>query len=104
MSETFARLIGDRAERERAQQAELDKIEGLYRSVFNTEDGRWVLMDILNDLGMWSATVEGVDEVALQNYARLLLQKCGAWQAQRLPDIMASILGITDTVAERSTE
>lgn len=105
-TEIFARLIEDREEHVKAEQAERDKLEGLYRSVFNTEDGRWVLIDMLNDLGMWSRTVEGVEEVALQNYARLLLEKCGAWQAQRLPDIMQALLGgdIESVETERSIE
>jgi hypothetical protein len=93
MSAEIKRLIERRREFAEQVATERSRIEDLYQRVFNNEDGRWVLIDILNDLGMWSREVESVEEVATQNYARLLLEKCGAWQAQRLPDIIASLLG-----------
>lgn len=51
-----------------------------YRRTFNTPDGKAVLTDILNDLGLYSAQIETPGDVALQNYARKLLFKLGAWR------------------------
>lgn len=49
-----------------------------YVRVFGTRDGRVVLKDILADLGHFS-TAESSNEMVLQNYAKLLLYKIGAY-------------------------
>lgn len=69
-----------------------DRLVTKYRGVFNTTDGREVLIDILNDLGFFSNQITTAEETVLQNYARILFAKCGAWQAERLPGIVAVLL------------
>lgn len=63
-----------------------------YRRCFNTPDGQEVLMDILNDLGFFSNEIVEPQEVVLQNYARILFAKCGAWNPERIPGIMKALL------------
>lgn len=91
--EDYNQIRHQRTEILKQAQEERTRHERLYRMVFDSQEGREVLADILNDLGFWSKEVQDSGDVVLQNYARLLLEKCGAWHADNIPAIIDSILG-----------
>lgn len=75
----------------------------LYRRVFGTSHGNEVLADILDELGFFSTTDEGnPGDVALLNFARRLLIKCGLGfdtAAERVT-VTESLLGIEPVMDE----
>jgi hypothetical protein len=72
-----------------------EQMERLYRKVFGTVEGKLVLADILVDLGFFN-TVNVTDqvEIGLQNFARMLLSKIGAWNAENVHNIVGTLLAI----------
>lgn len=65
----------------------------MYRSVFNNPSGRIVLADILVGLKFFD-TVEAPEDIALSNFARLLLARIGVWSAENVDIIVATFLEI----------
>lgn len=77
-----------KADKERQKQI------SLYQQVFNTEAGRLVLTDILNDLQFFSMQTKTPEELALSNYAKTLLYKLGIWEPVNVWDITDTLLSI----------
>jgi hypothetical protein len=50
---------------------------GYYRTVFSTKVGRAVLVDILNDLGVFGITTTTGEDVVLRNYGTKLMHIIG---------------------------
>jgi len=66
----------------------LAELNGLYRSVFDSERGRMVLLDVLNDCGFFSlADIDKPEDLARLNVARRILGKCGIWETVHAKDI-----------------
>jgi len=66
----------------------LAELNGLYRSVFDSERGRMVLLDVLNDCGFFSlADIDKPEDLARLNVARRILGKCGIWETVHAEDI-----------------
>lgn len=64
---------------------------GLYRNVLLEGDGPEVLADVLNDLSFMSMHVNEEAQVALNNYARMLLWKCGIWREENIHKIVSKL-------------
>lgn len=64
----------------------------VYRRVFNTDDGREVLTDLLTILGFFSTSNASIEEALLENVGKLILAKCGAWHAEQLRTITKQIM------------
>ena len=70
-------------------------IMSLYREVFNSINGRKVLGHMLVELGFFDEAVPGDEaEVALQNYAKHLLNRCGILSAANIDFIMEVLFKI----------
>jgi len=65
-----------------------------YRRTFNTEHGRRVLTHMLAELHFFDAIVASEEEIALSNYARLLLNHLGVWDSKYVPDIVNHLMSI----------
>lgn len=66
----------------------LAELNNLYRSVFDSERGRMVLLDILNDCNFFSLEdITKVEDIARLNVARRILGKCGIWETVHAQDI-----------------
>ncbi len=60
---------------------EEEKINKLYRRVFDTTEGVLVLSDILNDCGYLSLKdMKDPSDIARLNVGRRILGKCGIWE------------------------
>jgi len=70
------------------------ELRELYRRVFSGPFGQKVLTHMLVELGHFD-TVAGSDkEVALQNYAKVLLHRLGVWNAQQAQNIVSGLFAL----------
>jgi hypothetical protein len=70
------------------------ELRELYRRVFSGPFGQKVLTHMLVELGHFN-TVGGTEkEVALQNYAKLLLHRLGVWNADQAENIVSGLFGL----------
>lgn len=60
---------------------EIRELSMTYRRVFNTPDGKIVLKDILEDLKHFDSA-QNQEDTILQNYAKVILYKLGAYLDQ----------------------
>ena len=56
------------------------RVQYQFRNLFGTVDGRSVLIKMLCDLGFFSEITADPGQVALKNYAKLILQNCGIFE------------------------
>ena len=71
----------------------LAELNGLYRGVFDTERGRLVLLDILNDCNFFSLEdIEKPEDLARLNVARRILGKCGIWETVHAQEITGAMV------------
>jgi len=71
-----------------------DNNRDVYRKVFLSEEGRKVLMHILNDLGFFQTEEVSEEIVVLQSYAKTLLERMGIWRehnAKRITDALLNM-------------
>lgn len=73
---------------------EFERVQHLYKRVFSTPEGLLVLTDIINDMKGLSKELEGEKDLVLQNQARHILSKCGAWQEDRIYELVAGLMHI----------
>lgn len=59
-----------------------------YRNVFGTENGRKVLAHMLTELGVFDTGYTDAGSVALQDYGKRLLWRCGIWCAENMQDMI----------------
>jgi len=62
------------------------------RGVYNSEDGRTVLTDILADLNFFCGDIKTEQEMAKQNSARVLLNRLGIWQKHNARRIVNALM------------
>ena len=68
----------DRRIKEETEEKNRDRVAMYYYRVFCTsEEGKYVLQDILSDLFYWTDKLENEEQVVLNNAARGLLKKMG---------------------------
>lgn len=65
-----------------------------YRRVFGTPEGRMVLHDILEDLGMYG-TLSNQELVIRHNYGRILLSKLGGQAEQDYSAVTDAYINLT---------
>ena len=90
-SDLKQRLLGE-------QPIETDPLQRRYFTVFSSPDGRLVLADILQDLHAFGEIVNEED-IALNNYSRLLLAKIGIIQGETATDIVNALMPLAKAVA-----
>ncbi len=84
-----------------AKTEDVDPLQRQYFSVFSGTAGQAVLADILQDLHAFGEIVNDED-VALNNYSRLLLAKIGVIQGENAADIVNALMPIAKTAAVQS--
>lgn len=52
-----------------------------YENVFSTPEGRKVLLHILTEMGFFRTDLKTDVDIALNNQAKRILQRCGKWPA-----------------------
>lgn len=65
----------------------------LYRSVLaKTPEAKLVLVDILSDLGFFDEVpIATSEQIALTNYGKRLLKKCGVWNKRNRLNIVRAL-------------
>lgn len=72
----------------------------MYSRVFNTDEGRIVLYDILNDVGFFSLKdFDKSEDIARLNVGRRILGKCGVWQPANTEEIVKSLVEETEPMS-----
>lgn len=72
-----------------------EDIVKLYREVFSSVNGKKVLGHILVELGFFDEVVPGDEPaVALQNYSKHLLYRCGIFKADNIDFVMEALFKI----------
>lgn len=67
--------------------------QAVYRRVFGTKEGQWVLGHLLTDMHFFNTT-ENEKEQVLSNYARVLLKRLGILNGQTIEEVVASFMKI----------
>lgn len=91
--------------RRQAVRARLDekrKLRELYRRTFSGPFGRQVLAHMLVELGHFNTVAGDPKEVALQNYAKRVLNILGVWDAGQVENVVANLLDMP--VQDRTVE
>lgn len=70
------------------------QLQVLYQKVFGTLEGREVLTHMLSELCFFDRMIESEAEVALSNYARLLLFRIGVWREGNVRDLVDALLAM----------
>ena len=83
----------ERNEIEKKQEENRERVSMYYYRTFcTTEEGRFVLEDILSELRYWADELKDNDEVALYNAAKVILKKMGLTDnVSTLMDAMISV-------------
>lgn len=66
----------------------------LYRRVFDTPEGHLVLTDILNELRHYAMEETDVATLALQNAAKRILGRLGAWTPENIFELTEQYLNL----------
>jgi len=70
-----------------------EKVREAYRVCFTTEEGRWVLTDILNDCGFFDLDdKESASDIARINVGKKILGKAGIWDEKYRRKIVDTFL------------
>lgn len=82
---------GDFAEHEQL----CKRLRDTYRSVLaRTPEAKLVLVDMLSDLGFFNERPSASSEqIALANYGKKLLRKCGVWNKKNRLNIVRALFG-----------
>jgi hypothetical protein len=71
----------------------LAELNEMYRSVFGSERGQIVLLDILTDCQFFSlADISSSEDLARLNVARRILGKCGIWETVHAEEITEALV------------
>jgi hypothetical protein len=62
-----------------------------YRMLYKTPLGQIVITDQLTDLGLFQGQLNTAEDIALMNYARRLMLKCGIWQDFNMRGIVGKL-------------
>lgn len=73
----------------------------MYRNVFGSDEGKLVLADILNTLGLFSVDSVPVDG---RDFAKVLLRRLGIWKPANQVDIVNALLAIGVLPPEKPKE
>ncbi|MCK5614053.1 hypothetical protein KAR91_69965 [Candidatus Pacearchaeota archaeon] len=74
-----------------------DENRDIARKVYGTPQGRALLADLLNDLGFFSSVLETPVEIALENQAKILLEKLGVWNEHNMMRIVNALMDMPYT-------
>jgi len=65
-----------------------------YRKVFGTKEGKNVLEELLSEFGFFDAAIVTEDQRIGNNYAHMLLAKCGVWHPDNRGMMVDSFLNL----------
>jgi hypothetical protein len=77
-----------------------DLTQTQYHLLFNSPLGRKVLTHMLTELHFFDGILDDPEEIALRNYAVVLLNRIGVWNADKVEDITNNIMNINPTKKE----
>lgn len=79
------------------------RLRDIYRHVLGrTQNGQLLLVDILTDTGFFDEEPAATSEqIALANYGKKLLRKCGVWNKKNRMNIVRALFGPGKTKADR---
>ena len=80
------------------------KNRDIARKVYGGPQGRALLADLLNDLGFFSSVLETPVEIALENQAKILLEKLGIWQEHNMMRIVNALMDMPFTSETKKGE
>lgn len=68
------------------------------RIVYNSENGRVLLTDLLNDLDFYNMDLQTQQDMVRQNSARMLLKKLGIWYPHNMKHIVDALMNMPYTM------